>query len=135
MQHYDMPRKIEMHRTGSDLNNAIAICADEREPASGASYHYMVTVAHSAPDVPDQAKAVTQDIRFQKGAAKEVGVNGMSDEALIAIVIDRLQGFNEGAFRCRENSLAITKLEEALMWLQARTRDRVARGVEGRAQA
>jgi hypothetical protein len=34
-------------------------------------------------------------------------------------------------FRCRENSLAITKLEEALMWLEKRTADREARKVEG----
>ncbi len=32
---------------------------------------------------------------------------------------------------CRENSLAITKIEEALMWLDHRTKDRQARGVEG----
>jgi hypothetical protein len=37
-----------------------------------------------------------------------------------------------GKFPCRENSIAITKLEEALMWLNKRTADRVKRGVEGK---
>jgi hypothetical protein len=50
--------------------------------------------------------------------------------AFIAILIDRLNYLNK-KFSCRENSLAITKLEEALMWLNKRTLDRVARNVEG----
>lgn len=36
-----------------------------------------------------------------------------------------------GRFRCRENALAITKIEEALHWLHHRTADREGRGVEG----
>ena len=70
-------------------------------------------------------------IKFQDGAIKEFGVNGCHNEDLIAIVIDRLQGFQSGKFGCRENALAITKLEEALMWLNKRTSDRIRRGVEG----
>ncbi len=34
-------------------------------------------------------------------------------------------------FKCRENAIAITKLEEALQWLQWRTAAREARGIEG----
>lgn len=52
-------------------------------------------------------------------------------EALLAIVIDRLRSFQEGQYKCRENAIALTHLEDALMWLQKRTRDRLARGVEG----
>jgi len=50
---------------------------------------------------------------------------------LIAVVIDRLQGFQGGKFACRENALALTKLEEAVHWLHHRTAQRLARGVEG----
>lgn len=70
-------------------------------------------------------------IDFQNGPIKENGVNGCQNEDLIAIIIDRLQGFQTGEFPCRENSIAITKLQEALMWLEKRTADRKARGVEG----
>lgn len=70
-------------------------------------------------------------VSFQKGPVKENGVNGCHNEDLIAIVLDRLQCLNQGDFKCRENSIAITKLEEALMWLDKRTADRKARGVEG----
>jgi hypothetical protein len=72
---------------------------------------------------------------FQNGPIKEVGVNGCQNEDLIAIVVDRLRGFQKGAFSCRENALALTKLEEALMWLNHRTKDREDRGVEGKNEA
>ena len=41
-----------------------------------------------------------------------------------------LEGLNNN-IPCRENSLAITKLDEALMWLKKRKEDRITRGVEG----
>jgi hypothetical protein len=70
-------------------------------------------------------------VDFQEGPIKEAGVNGVMNEDLIAMVICRLEGFQNSPFRCRENAVAITKLEEALMWLRKRTNDREARGVEG----
>ncbi len=60
-------------------------------------------------------------IKFQLGPVKEFGVNGCQIPDVVRVLIDRINGFNrEGApFRCRENSLAVTKLEEALHWLGA----------------
>jgi len=52
-------------------------------------------------------------------------VNGISNEALLAIVEDRLKGFQSGQYACRENALALTKLQEAMMWLHSRTRERI----------
>jgi hypothetical protein len=69
-------------------------------------------------------------LQFQLGPVKETGVNGLQNEQLIAVLIHRLGVLNK-AFPCRENALAITKLEEAQLWLQKRTADRQARGVEG----
>ena len=57
--------------------------------------------------------------------------NGAFVECVIAAVIDRLEFYQATKFRCRENALAITKLEEALHWCQHRTAAREARGVEG----
>ncbi len=71
-----------------------------------------------------------QEIRFQLGPVKEAGVNGATNEAMLAVLIHRLQFLN-GKFPCRENAIAITKMQEALMWLEKRTADRLARGVEG----
>ena len=71
-------------------------------------------------------------IVFQHGPIKEVGTNGTTVEVVISALVNRLKGFNENpAFRCRENSLAITHLEEALHWLEARTKARQEQGVEG----
>lgn len=70
-------------------------------------------------------------IRFQLGPIAEVGVNGTTIEDVIDVLIARLEGFNRGPLRCRENSLAITSLEEARNWLLQRTRTRVSQGVEG----
>lgn len=70
-------------------------------------------------------------ISFQNGPIKEHGFNGVTQEALLAVVIDRLRSFQAGPYKCRENAIALTHCEDALMWLQKRTRDRMARGVEG----
>lgn len=70
-------------------------------------------------------------LRFQDGPIAEHGVNGVTNEEVLEVVLERLESLNKPPYNCRENSLAITKLEEALMWLEHRTRSRVARGVEG----
>lgn len=70
-------------------------------------------------------------IHFQEGPIKECGVNGVMNEDLLVMVIRRLEGFQNSEFKCRENACAITKLEEALMWLRKRTMGRENRGVEG----
>ena len=70
-------------------------------------------------------------IDFQEGPVKEVGVNGIHNEDLIAIVIERLKYFQNTDFKCRENEKAIEKLEECLMWLRKRTLNRQQRNVDG----
>ena len=75
--------------------------------------------------------SVLQEIHFQQGPIKECGVNGVNNEDLLLMVLTRLRMFNQGEFACRENSMVITKLEEAVMWLRKRTQAREARGVEG----
>ena len=71
------------------------------------------------------------DINFQLGPINEVGVNGTQIERVLEILKERLEGFQKGDFRCRTNALAITKIEEAIMWLEERTKKRVSQGVEG----
>lgn len=72
----------------------------------------------------------TVQIDFQNGPVKEAGVNGLTNEALLAILIHRTGVLNK-RFPCRENSIAITNMEQALMWFEKRTRDRMERAVEG----
>jgi hypothetical protein len=60
--------------------------------------------------------------------------NGAFVEGVIQAAIGRLQFYQTASgsrFACRENAIALTHLETALLWLQARTADREAREVEG----
>jgi hypothetical protein len=57
--------------------------------------------------------------------------NGAFVETVIDAARQRIQFYQDSSFKCRENAIAITKLEEALMWLNKRTQDREKRAVEG----
>ena len=70
-------------------------------------------------------------IDFQEGPIKEFGVNGVCNEDLIAMVITRLEHFQKSEYSSRDNAMAITKFEEAMLWLRKRTIGRENRGVEG----
>jgi hypothetical protein len=67
---------------------------------------------------------------FQDGAIGEVGVNGVQWTELLTVSLAILNKLNK-AFPCRENSITVTKIEEAIMWQESRTKNRIARGVEG----
>ena len=100
------------------------------EPGAGGAHHeYKVVGLDHAKDGAEHT-AYAQ-IKFQKGPVAENGVNGIFMEDLLQICRHRLQCFQAGNFACRENELALTKIEEALHWLDHRTKDRQARGVEG----
>ena len=71
------------------------------------------------------------EIKWQLGPVGDVGINGTTVEDVIEVCIARIAAFNAGPFRCRENSLAITAMEEARNWLLQRTRARQEQGVEG----
>lgn len=101
---------------------------DEKE--FNANHSYEVIARPDIFDVPAPSASLTM-VKFQKGPIKENGVNGCHNEDLIAMVIDRLSSFQESEYKCRENAIAITKLEEALLWLRKRTMDRERRQVEG----
>lgn len=68
--------------------------------------------------------------QIQDGPIGEVGVNGVQVDAVIEWAKAKVEGFNK-AFPCRENSMVVTKLDEALLWLIKRRLDREARKVEG----
>ena len=69
------------------------------------------------------------EIRLQEGHPKEVGVNGIGNETLLLIVQDFIRKANVGEFACREKSVSLTKIEEALQWSKQRELYRKQRGV------
>lgn len=121
-------RELTSHKVNG-LNEVLRIEVCDEPGHGGASHEYLILSDEPRPvELPHAVECV---IKFQNGPINEVGVNGISNEALLAIVEDRLLGFQSGQYACRENAIALTKLQEAMMWLQKRTRDRMARGVEG----
>jgi hypothetical protein len=117
-------REITSHKVNPANDKVRVVVLDE--PGSGGANHEYDVVLPSG-----KATRIT----FQNGGIAEFGVNGLTQEVLLAICIDRLQAFQCGPFGCRENALALTKIEEAQHWLQHRTRSRMERGVEGAAVA
>jgi hypothetical protein len=112
-------RELTSHKVNG-LNEALEIQVLDEPGQGNACHNYVI-----------KADDVACSVHFQNGPIAEAGVNGVSNEALLAIVEDRLLGFQSGQYACWENAIALTKIQEAMMWLQKRTRDRVARGVEG----
>ena len=149
-------REITEHQTNA-ANRAIRINADDADPDNGnASHVYALQWREMPPTappiVPDYALGsgapgvlnqtprngighvgYQQEVmlRFQHGPIGEVGVNGVTNEALLAIVADRLRGFQSSKYACKENAAALASVMDALGALESRTRAREARGVEG----
>ena len=65
-----------------------------------------------------------------EGIPMQTIMNGTTNEEVLKVLIDRMY-FLQGKMASRENAIVITNLEESLMWLEKRTADRKARGVEG----
>lgn len=55
----------------------------------------------------------------------------VTNEILLAIVIDRLENFQKGDFACEDNAQALIQLQAGLRILKGRTTERLNRGVEG----
>lgn len=116
-----------MKKLESDLlTSKYTTVLHEKEFENNAPHHFEVYA-----DIGQQVPRLVGKVDFQKGPIKEAGVNGVMNEDLLAMVKCRLEHFNQTEFRCRENSMAITKIEEALMWLRKRTTDREQKGIEG----
>lgn len=70
------------------------------------------------------------DVKFQDGGTATTDKNGAYIEDLLIVALAKLEEYNKG-MPSRENSLAITKIEEALLWLHYRKEERKYRGVYG----
>jgi hypothetical protein len=77
-------------------------------------------------------------VTFQDGPLGRPDENGVLPESNGAYVEDLLEGamerllfYQRSDFNCRENAIAITKIEEAQMWLLRRRTERESRKVQG----
>lgn len=116
--------KMKNSRFFGETDNLIIKTLDESVAIYGGVNHHFAICNKKTDEV-------LQEIRFQTGPIKENGVNGVQNIDLLNIVIDNLNHFQNSKYACRENAVALTKLEESVMWLNKRTSDRTTRNVEG----
>ena len=130
-------RQLHDHKI-TPANERLEIEVTDKPGAGGANHKYEITGFDTAGNPSKEGETGYAHsfsrlvVLFQNGTIPEAGNNGVTEQALVAIVMDRLRSFQAGPFACRENALALTKLEEAMLWMHARTLKRVARGVEGK---
>lgn len=102
------------------------------EPGPGGAYHEYCAFPKEPVIHPNGSMAVMTIIQFQKGPRKDPNSQtGYLDSDLLEIVRDRLKAFQEGPYACYENARALMYLEQALIQMNLRVEDRIARRVLG----
>lgn len=126
-------REITTHIVeGDSANHQLKIEVVDEPGSGGASHAYNIAGFNTETNPSVKGNQYYGElIVFQNGTIKENGVNGVTQEALLAIVIDRLESFQKGPFACSDNEEALEWARKCLSVLQRRTRARIARGVEG----
>lgn len=125
-------REITTHVV-NPVNDKLKIMVCDDPGAGGANHLYAVDGADWSAN-PSMSFETPPGlvIPFQNGPINEAGINGVTQEVLLAIVADRLECFQAGPFACKENGKALADVLSAMDWLASRTRARMDRGVEGR---
>jgi hypothetical protein len=113
-------RTIDDHKV-NPANDDIRVEVMDKPGPGGANHEYDVVLPNGR---------VTR-ISFQNGPIGDAGVNGLTHEVLLAIVADRLRAFQAGPFANSDNVDALNHVQMAQDALLRRTRERMARGVEG----
>lgn len=128
-----MSREITHHAI-NPCNEALRVRAIDAPGPGGASHRYEVSGFDTASNPSRRVGEGSEPLLllFQNGPVKDAGgVNGVTHEALLAVLIDRMEAFQAGPYACHENGEALSHLDQALRWLHRRTQWRQAAGVEG----
>lgn len=121
------PNQKEMQFIYGERKGCTAIYAIDKPSPNNNSYHEFII--NYEPD--SETSELLGRIKLQNGNFKEFGHNGIFTEHLLIIAKDCLERFNTSKYACRENSIAINSINNALMWLNKRATERVKRGVYG----
>ena len=125
-------RELTGHQV-SPADKALIVAAVDAPGSGGANHRYEIT-GFTSDTNPSALSDDGQDcvsILFQNGPVGEVGVNGITDGALLATVADRLRCFQHGPHANYCNERALMHIRDAQGWLNHRTLERMSRGVEG----
>lgn len=124
-------RQLTAHKVSpddtTDLNSRLKVEVLDGPGAGGACHQYRISE-----NTDGESVLPAYIVKFQNGPLKMKGLNGVSNEVILAIVQDRLEGFQSGQFACQDNEMALQAVKDAISALQKRTRDRLDRGVEGK---
>jgi len=110
-------RTLTAHKV-NDINNQLNIEVVDKPGHGGACHTYFIS---------SRDTGIVWPISFQDGPI----ANGLTHEALLAILIDRMEGFQSGPYPHENNAVALVLLRTALDLLHSRTKERIKRGVEG----
>lgn len=123
MEVHDELPQITTHRCGVGMNEKIQIHHRKRNQDDPAPTTFSV----------NSGLDLIAGFHFQSGNPNDpdVGVNGITNEVLLAVVQTRLEEFQKSPFACQENQGALHCVQGALHWLHKRTIEREKRGVEG----
>ena len=118
-------REVTQHKTAGldDLTDSIMIASDAPDVVNGSGTHKYVLNLNGK---------MVGFAQFQHGPRNVEGSEpGLTAQALTAVLIDHFESFQNGPYKCRENALVITHLQEAQNWMLRRAVDRRKRGVLG----
>lgn len=124
MDTHDMPRErpVTIHQDNNPKMFCDVDALGERN-RGGANILYRLTSRH------EDGGEFSLKLRFQDGHPQD-RINGIIDPALLAVLIDRAQGFKDGPFPPNEHAeRALYHLTKALEAMDARANDRTKRGV------
>jgi hypothetical protein len=117
--------KLERIQKRNNLNEVYVL--GPAHPVNGGFHRYEIVGSTQ------EHKKTLLNISFQSGPRNEPDSEaGVLDTDLLEIVRHRLNAFQKGAFSNRETALALTHVEEALLWLTKRAEDRFEKGILGK---
>ena len=98
-------RELNDHKV-NPANDTLTVRVLDEPGSGGANHAYLISGFDNTknPSDPDDQDPDTCLVLFQNGPINEVGVNGVTHEALLAILADRLRGFQAGRYACAENA-------------------------------
>lgn len=91
----------------------------------------VISAGHSYELLNSTGTRIVGTLNFVKKVDGRMMHDGTTTEEVIDVLVDRIQALN-GNFPCAENDTAVASLFKAKEALEARTKDRIERGVEGK---
>lgn len=104
-------------------NGVVTRCLDEPDHENGSACHEYEVVT-------DDGRTLLT-VEFQHGPVGEQGINGVQHRELLAILEDRLRGFQFGEYASDLNGHALAGVQMAISSDAERTARRSLAGVEG----